>query len=108
MIAAGSLMHRIAEASAMGITVKDVKLDIARLVEWKQGVVGKLTGGVGILLKSHKVEVVMGTASFSDKSTVSVKQKDGTTKSLKFDDVVIATGSAPIEIPGFAFDSSWA
>jgi dihydrolipoamide dehydrogenase len=88
----------------MGISVKDVKLDVARLVEWKQGVVSKLTGGVGILLKSHKVEVVMGSATFADKNTLSVKQKDGTTKSLKFDDAVIATGSSPIEIPGFAFD----
>src|SRR5689334_6882777 len=104
MIAAGSLMHRIAEAGAMGITVKDVKLDLARLVEWKQGVVSKLTGGVGILLKSHKVETLMGSASFVDKSTLAVKQKDGTTKQVKFDDAVIATGSVPIEIPGFAFD----
>ncbi len=104
MIAAGSLMHKIAEAGAMGISVKDVKLDLARLVEWKQGVVSKLTGGVGILLKSHKVEVLMGSASFADRKTISVKLKDGTTKSLTFDDAVIATGSVPIEIPGFAFD----
>jgi dihydrolipoamide dehydrogenase len=104
MIAAGSLLHKIAEAGAMGISVKDVKLDLARLVEWKQGVVSKLTGGVGILLKSHKVEVLMGSASFAGKNTVSVKQKDGTTKTLEFDDAVIATGSVPIEIPGFAFD----
>ena len=35
MIAAGMLMHRAHEASAMGITFKDVKLDVAKLVEWK-------------------------------------------------------------------------
>ena len=104
MIAAGSLLHRIADAGAMGITAKEVKLDLAKLVEWKQGVVSKLTGGVGILLKSHKVETLMGSASFTDKNTLAVKQKDGTTKQVKFDDAVIATGSIPIEIPGFAFD----
>ena len=104
MIAAGSLLHRIGAASAMGITASDVKLDLAKLVEWKQSVVAKLTGGVGILLKSHKVEVLMGSASFVDKKTISVKLKDGTTKTLTFDDAVIATGSIPIEIPGFAFD----
>jgi len=104
MIAAGSLLHRIGAASAMGITATEVKLDLAKLVEWKQSVVAKLTGGVGILLKSHKVEVLMGSASFVDKKTISVKLKDGTTKSLTFDDAVIATGSIPIEIPGFAFD----
>ncbi|MBK7642174.1 MAG: dihydrolipoyl dehydrogenase [Planctomycetes bacterium] len=104
MIAAGSLLHRIGAASAMGITASDVKLDLAKLVEWKQSVVAKLTGGVGILLKSHKVEVVMGSASFVDKKTISVKQNDGATKTLTFDDAVIATGSTPIEIPGFKFD----
>ena len=103
MIAAGVFLHRVGEASAMGITVKDVKLDIAKLVEWKAGIVGKLTGGVGMLLKAHKVPVVMGAASFVDRNTLSVKTKDGV-QTLKADDFVIATGSVPIEIPGFASD----
>jgi len=103
MIAAGSLLHRAHEATAMGITFKDVRLDVAKLVEWKAGIVGKLTGGIGVLLKNHKVPVVMGSASFQDKNTIVVKSKDGT-QTLKCDDVVIATGSIPIEIPGFAFD----
>ncbi|MDZ4772486.1 MAG: dihydrolipoyl dehydrogenase [Planctomycetota bacterium] len=103
MIAAGMLMHRAHEASAMGITFKDMKLDVAKLVEWKSGVVGKLTGGIGVLLKNHKVPLVMGAASLKDKNTVVVKTKDGE-QTLKCDDIVIATGSIPIEIPGFAFD----
>jgi dihydrolipoamide dehydrogenase len=103
MIAAGSLLHRIGDASAMGITAKDVKLDVGKLVEWKSGVVAKLTGGVGGLLKNHKVDVVMGTGRIQDKNTVVVTTKEGA-KTLKCDDIVIATGSVPIEIPGFAFD----
>jgi dihydrolipoamide dehydrogenase len=103
MIAAGVLLSRIGEAGAMGITAKDVKLDVGKLVEWKAGIVGKLTGGIGILLKNHKVPVVMGTASFISKNEIKVKSKDGE-QTLKADDIVIATGSVPIEIPGFAFD----
>ncbi|MBL8859343.1 MAG: dihydrolipoyl dehydrogenase [Planctomycetes bacterium] len=103
MIAAGALMSRAHEASAMGITFKDMKVDIGKLVEWKAGIVGKLTGGIAGLLKNHKVPVVMGTASLKDKNTVVVKTKDGE-QILKGDDIVIATGSIPIEIPGFAFD----
>ncbi len=103
MIAAGVLLSRIGDAGAMGITAKDVRLDIGKLVEWKAGIVGKLTGGIGILLKNHKVPVVMGTASFASKNEIKVKSKDGE-QSLKADDFVIATGSVPIEIPGFAFD----
>ena len=103
LIAAGVLVNRLAEASAMGITVKGVDLDVKKLVEWKAGIVGKLTGGIGVLLKNHKVDVVMGEASFVDQKTVSVKAKDGA-KTLSFDDCVIATGSVPIEIPGFKND----
>ena len=104
LIAAGSLLHKIGEASAMGITVSGTQLDLAKLVEWKSAIVARLTSGVGGLLKNHKVEVVMGTASFLDRQRVGVKAKDGSTKTIPFDDVVIATGSVPIEIPGFAFD----
>jgi dihydrolipoamide dehydrogenase len=103
LIAAGSLIDRIAHAGAMGINVSGVQLEVEKLVQWKAGIVAKLTGGVGGLLKAHKVEVVMGAATLVDKNTVSVVGKDGT-KSLRADDIVIATGSAPIEIPGFKFD----
>ena len=103
MIAAGSLLDRISHASAMGIEVAGVKLEIEKLVQWKAGIVAKLTGGVGGLLKNHKVEVVMGTATLVDKNTVAVATQDGP-KTLRGDDIVIATGSTPIEIPGFKFD----
>jgi len=103
LIAAGVLVNRLAEASAMGITVKGVEVDVKKLVEWKAGIVGKLTGGIGVLLKNHKVDVVMGEASFVDQKTLSVKTKEGA-KTIAFDDCVIATGSVPIEIPGFKND----
>lgn len=103
MIAAGSLLDKIGRASAMGITVEGVKLELEKLVEWKASIVGRLTGGVGGLLKNHKVDVVMGTASIVDANTVRVAAADGE-QTLKCDTIVVATGSAPIEIPGFAFD----
>lgn len=103
LIAAGVLVNRLAEASAMGITVKGVEVDAKKLVEWKAGIVGKLTGGIGVLLKNHKVDVVYGEARFVDAKTIAVQSKEGE-KKLSFDDAVIATGSVPIEIPGFKND----
>ena len=103
MIAAGSLMDKIGHASTMGISVEGVKLDIEKLVGWKAGVVAKLTGGVGVLLKNHKVPVIMGAAKLKNRNTVEITNSEGK-QTLKVDDVVIATGSVPIEIPGFAFD----
>ena len=104
MIAAGALLDKIDRASAMGISAKDVKLDLAKLVEWKAGVVGKLTGGIGILLKNHKIPVEMGTGRIVDRTTVEVRGADGKTKKLSVNDIVIATGSTPSSIPGFDFD----
>jgi dihydrolipoamide dehydrogenase len=103
LIAAGALVHKVARASEMGVTVEGLKVDVAKLVEWKAGIVARLTGGVAGLLKSHGVEVVMGAASLTGPRSVTVQTKDGARK-LEADDVVIATGSAPIAIPGFAFD----
>ena len=62
LIAASKLVDRIQSAETMGITAKDVQVDIDKLVAWKEGIVGKLTGGVGTLLKNHKVDVHRGTA----------------------------------------------
>ena len=104
MIAAGALMEKVAHAKAMGITVSGLELDVEKLVGWKAGIVGKLTGGVGGLLKNHGVKVVMGAATLVDKNNVAVTGDDGSQTTLTADDIVIATGSIPIEIPGFAFD----
>jgi dihydrolipoamide dehydrogenase len=103
MIAAGALMERVQGAKTMGITVEGVKLDLARLVAWKGEVVTKLTSGVGGLLKNHKVEHVVGTARLYDARTVKVATAQGE-RTLTSDDIVLATGSVPMSIPGFDFD----
>ncbi|MEE8467631.1 MAG: FAD-dependent oxidoreductase, partial [Planctomycetota bacterium] len=90
LIAAGSLMHKIARAGAMGIQVDGVKLDLAKLVAWKAGIVDKLTGGVGVLLKKNGVTVVWGSARLADKNTVVVAGEKGE-QTLHADDIVIAT-----------------
>jgi dihydrolipoamide dehydrogenase len=102
LIAAGALMDRVAKASAMGIT-GELSLDVHKLVEWKQGIVGRLTGGVASLLEKNGAKVVRGNASFRDPRTLVVQGGDGQ-QELKADEFVIATGSAPISIPGFALD----
>lgn len=103
LIAAGSLLDKIKHAQVMGITAQGVDLDVNKLVEWKTGIVGKLTGGVHGLLKNYGAKVVMGAAKIVDKNTVEVTGGDGD-QTLKCDDIVIATGSEPINIPGFTCD----
>ncbi len=103
MIAAGALMEKVRHASVMGLSFGEPKLDVAKLVSWKESVVKKLTGGIGSLFKSHGVEHVAGQASLVDRNTVAVKGKGGETR-LACDDIVIATGSVPSDVPGFAID----
>jgi dihydrolipoyl dehydrogenase len=104
LIAAGSLMKKIRHADVMGITAKDVDVDVKKLVSWKEGIVGKLTGGVSGLLKNHKVDTHMGTARVVAKGKVEITDSNGRKTVLEGKNIVVATGSTPIEIGGFAFD----
>ena len=105
LIAAGCLVDKIGKASAMGITVEGVDLDVKQLVSWKAAIVSRLTGGIGTLLEKNGVTVVHGAASFKEPTQVVVTSDSGT-QTLDADDVVIATGSAPIELDGFGFDEA--
>lgn len=80
----------------------DININVSKLMGWKDGVVSKLTGGVKTLLKANGVEQVFGTATLVDKGKVEVKTDAGST-TYTADHIVVATGSTPIEIPGFAY-----
>ncbi|MCC6783602.1 MAG: dihydrolipoyl dehydrogenase [Planctomycetes bacterium] len=104
LISAGKTFKKIREADVMGIAVGAPTLDVAKLVSWKEGIVGKLTGGVAGLLKNHKIDTFDGTARVTARDKVTVTGKDGKAQTLTAKNVVVAVGSTPIEIPGFAFD----
>ncbi len=103
MIAASHFKHRMEhDAEVMGFQVPGpVKLDMKKLVSWKQGVCDKMSGGVSQLLKGNGVTVVSGEAQFKSPHELEVKSKSGTDV-IRAKNFVIATGSRPIEIPGFA------
>ena len=102
LITAGKRMDEIRHADAMGITVGEPSIDMVKLQAWKQGIVDKLTGGVQHLLKANKVDTLVGNATFTGPGTMEVETADGTVK-VECDNLVIATGSRPIQIPGFDF-----
>jgi dihydrolipoamide dehydrogenase len=102
LITAGKRMEEIRKADAMGIIVGEPSIDMVKLQSWKQGIVDKLTGGVAHLLKANKVETLKGNATFTGPKTLEVETADGTVK-VECENLVIATGSRPIEIPGFSY-----
>ncbi|MBM4393321.1 MAG: dihydrolipoyl dehydrogenase [Deltaproteobacteria bacterium] len=103
LITAGKRVEEIAHADVMGIEVPGkpvVHMD--KLQAWKQSVVNKLTGGVRTLLKANKVDMMVGNAEFTGPRALSVTTAEGVV-TVEADNVVIAVGSRPIEIPGFSF-----
>jgi dihydrolipoamide dehydrogenase len=105
VIHAAKMFDKLGHSEDIGITVPGKPtLDMARLQAWKGGVVSKLTGGVRTLLKANKVEIFEGTATLGkpgpDGHRITIKSASGE-QTLIAKNVVIATGSRPIEIPGF-------
>lgn len=105
MITAGHFYHRMQhDAPTMGFSLPaDIKIDMAKLQTWKQSVCQKMSGGVAQLLKGNSVTVVMGEATFQNAKTLAVKTKEGN-KTIEATNFIIATGSRPIDIPGFTVD----
>lgn len=98
-----SASHRFEQAKHSddyGIKADHVSLDFLKLQEWKGTVVSRLTGGVRSLLKAHDVELVEGEALFVEPDVVRVNHGYESSR-YKFNHCIVATGSSPIEIPGF-------
>jgi dihydrolipoamide dehydrogenase len=105
LISNAHLYHKTQGADEVGLSFGAVKLDAGKMQEWKNGIVKKLTGGVRGLLKANGVTIVEGRGSFGDARTLEVKRADGsTTKLTATKGIVVATGSATIQVPGFEFD----
>ena len=94
--------HTITEAShanEYGVKFDDPQIDLEKLRTWKDNVVGKLTGGLGMLMKQRKVKYAQGVASFSSSNQVIVQLQEGGEQIIDFDYAIIATGSIPVLPP---------
>ena len=105
LIHATDVAHHAREAEEMGVHA-DPAVDLQGMVGWKDGIVDRLTGGVEQLCKANGVNLVPGTAEFADEHTARVAHggEGQGAESIEFEHAVIATGSRPIELPGFEFD----
>jgi len=105
LITATDVAHEAATAEEMGIHA-DPAIDLAGMMDWKDGVVDQLTSGVEKLCKANQVNLLEGTARFADENTVRVSHSgEGQgSETLEFENAIVATGSRPISIPDFSFD----
>ncbi len=99
------LIEESEQAKNWGIEFAAPKIDLARLRSWKEGVVKKLTGGLGVLSKQRKVHYVQGRAAFENPTTLRVTKSGGSSENLSFDRIILATGSRPAIVPTLKLDT---
>ncbi len=91
-------------AADWGVEFSEPKIDLDKLRSWKDGVVNKLTGGLGQLSKQRKVDFIRGRASFLDSRTLKIEGQGGERR-LVFENAIIATGSRPAAPHALSLDS---
>ncbi|MBD3403548.1 dihydrolipoyl dehydrogenase [candidate division GN15 bacterium] len=99
------LLSEAEEAKDWGVTFGKPEIDVDKMREWKNGVVGKLTGGLGQLAKARKVKHIRGMATFRDGKSVEITTHDDKKQTLSFENAILATGSYPTRIPKLWLDS---
>ena len=96
--------HKVKKLSNKGIEVGEVKLNLEKMMKNKDKAVDVLTKGVEFLLKKNKVSYFKGFGSFKSKNEILIRDTNNQEKIIKTDNVIIATGSVPISLPGIEFD----
>ncbi len=99
------LLNESQQAHHWGIQFQKPKIDLDQLRQWKESVVNRLTGGLGVLQKQRKIKHIQGRASFANATTLNIVTNDGQKLRLEFNYAILATGSRPTKIPALSLDS---
>jgi dihydrolipoamide dehydrogenase len=99
LLHAAKVIDDSADIANAGVVFGKPKIDVKKLAAWKSSVVTKLTGGLKMLAKQRKVEILQGVGSFTSPNELLVTMKDGKTETVKFKHAIIAAGSRPVKLP---------
>jgi len=99
LLHAAKVIAETRDMGAHGVSFADPTIDLDALRTWKDGVVTRLTGGLAGLAKQRKVTTIIGTGTFTSVNELLVTDDDGSTKTVSFDNAIIAVGSEPIFLP---------
>lgn len=103
LLHAAKIITEAEESAAHGIAFAQPQIDLDRLRDWKESVIGKLTKGLKALAKQRKVDVVHGTGKFVSPHSIQVDTANGV-KTISFEHCIVAAGSNVTRIPGFPYD----
>ena len=101
------LNHEINNASDYGIQVETSEIDWNKSALKRQDIISGLVNGIGMLLKSKKVNVINGWGKIKNEQSVLVKKEDGSEIIIETDYILLATGSKPRELPSLQFDNDF-
>ncbi len=102
LIAGADVLGQVRQANDFGIETGEVSFDFSKMAKRKEKIVGKIRKGLDGLLKSNKITIFRGFAKLESPSEVKVMGEDNVR--LEAEQIIIATGSEPLEIPAFPFD----
>ncbi|MBN9033441.1 MAG: dihydrolipoyl dehydrogenase [Rhizobiales bacterium] len=95
-------LRSLENGHSIGISASGAEIDLGKTTAWKDGIVQRLNTGVAGLFRKAKVKLIEGEAKILDGKTVVVDTADGPVQ-ISAENVVIATGSAPVELPSLPF-----
>ena len=99
LIYASGLVDKIRHIDEMGLKTGPVEIDGKKLQAWKNGIVNRLTTGVGFLLSKNGVTTIPGHAEFETPHSLTVTGKDGSRREVHFDRCIVATGARAATLP---------
>ncbi len=97
---AAKVLSEARDAKELGIVFNEPRIDVDRLRTWKNDVVSKMTGSLGLLARHRKVTFMQGKATFINSNTVSIQQEGESRQEVQFEHTILATGSRPVSLPG--------
>jgi dihydrolipoamide dehydrogenase len=104
LLHAARVIEDVESMAENGLMFGDPSIDIGRLRQWKNRIVGKLTAGLTVLAKQRKVRVLRGVGRFASRRTLEVTAPDGACSVIRFEQCIIAAGSEPVRLPGLPDD----
>jgi dihydrolipoamide dehydrogenase len=106
LITSSDYVNAIKELNDMGISIKEFDVDITKMNSWKDTIIEKMEKGIRSLFSKYGIEIIEGEAKFKSKNSISISGQSDVNE-IKFKNAIVATGSSPIEIPGFPFDKKY-
>jgi dihydrolipoamide dehydrogenase len=98
------ILTMIRKSEEWGISVENVRVDFSKIIGRSRSIADRISKGVEYLMKKNKIEVLRGTGTLKDASTLTLTAQDGSTSTVRAGHIIIATGARPRTVPGVTID----